>query len=300
MIEFFRRLLDSDFMPHGGCYFWRPELIWLHVASDVLIVLAYVLIPFSLIQLVRKRKDLEFNWMFVMFGAFILACGATHAMNVYNIWHSAYRLDGMVKAITAFASVPTALLMFRLVPRAVALPSAEDLRQEIDNRKRAEAEVRSLNADLEQRVEERTALLRRSNAALQRFAYVSSHDLQEPIRTIRAFNELLAKEYVGKLDPQADQYIGFVVEASARMHNLVTDLLTYSRILDPDAPREVKVTSSLHALETTLLDLRQAIEDSGASISHGALPDVYLDETQLKQVFQNLIGNAVKYRRPEE
>lgn len=300
MIEFFRRLFDSDFMPHGGCYFWRPELVWLHVCSDALIVLAYVLIPFSLIQLVRKRKDLEFNWMFVMFGAFILACGATHFMNVWNIWHSAYRLDGLVKAITAFASIPTAFLMFRLVPQAVALPSAEDLRKEIENRTRAEAEVRSLNADLERRVEERTALLQRSNAALQRFAYVSSHDLQEPIRTIRTFNQLLAKEYSGKLDSRADQYIGFVVEASARMNNLVTDLLTYSRVLDPEAPKEVKVTSSHKALETALLDLQQAIQDSGATITHGDLPEVSMDETQLKQLFQNLISNAIKYRRPQQ
>jgi signal transduction histidine kinase len=298
MIEFFRRLFDSDFMPHGGCYFWRPELVWLHVSSDALIVLAYVMIPFSLIQLVRKRKDLDFNWMFVMFGAFILACGATHFMSIWNVWHSAYRLDGVVKAITALASIPTAILMFRLVPQAVALPSAEDLRKEIDNRARAEAEVRSLNTDLERRVEERTALLQRSNAALQRFAYVSSHDLQEPIRTIRTFNQLLAKEYSGKLDPKADQYIEFVVEASARMQNLVTDLMTYSRILDPEAPREVKVTSSRQALDTVLLDLREAIEDSGAEITQSALPDLSIDETQLKQIFQNLISNAIKYRRP--
>jgi signal transduction histidine kinase len=148
------------------------------------------------------------------------------------------------------------------------------LAKEIENRTQAEAEIRSLNADLERRVEERTALLQRSNAALQRFAYVSSHDLQEPIRTIRTFNQLLAKEYSGKLDPKADQYIGFVVEASARMHNLVTDLMKYSRLLDPDAPKELKATSSGQALETALLDMQQAIQDSGAAVTYGALGEV--------------------------
>src|ERR1700680_446812 len=140
MVEFFRRLLDSDFMPHGGCYLWRPELVWLHVSSDILIVSSYVLIPIALVQLVRRRKDLRFNWMFLMFGLFILACGATHAMNIWNTWHSAYRLDGVLKAVTAMASIPTAVLLFRLVPQAVALPSIEDLQKEIDERKRAEAE----------------------------------------------------------------------------------------------------------------------------------------------------------------
>jgi signal transduction histidine kinase len=300
MLEFFRRLFDSDFMPHGGCYLWRPELVWLHVSSDSLIVLSYVLIPIALVQLVRKRKDLRFDWMFLMFGTFILACGATHGMNIWNIWHSAYRLDGVLKAVTAFASIPTAILMFRLVPQAVALPSIEDLHREIEERKRAEAEVRSLNADLERRVEERTAMLNRSNAALQRFAYVASHDLQEPIRTVKTFNQLLAREYNGSLDSKASEYIDFVVEASGRMQTLVTDLLTYARVLDEDAPRNVQNASSARVLDTVLEDLRQAILDSGAIVSYDRLPDVHMDETQLKQLFQNLISNAIKYRQPQE
>ena len=300
MLEFFRRLFDSDFMPHGGCFLWRPELVWLHVSSDSLIVLSYVLIPFALVQLVRKRKDLKFNWMFSMFGIFILACGATHAMNVWNIWHSAYRLDGALKAVTALASIPTAILLFRLVPQAVALPSIADLHREIEERKRAEAEVRALNSDLEQRVGERTAMLKRSNAALQHFAYVASHDLQEPIRTVRSFNQLLAREYNGSLDSKANEYIRLVVEASGRMQTLVTDLLTYARVLDEEAPRNVKKANCAQVLEGVLEDLKQAIVDSGAKVDSERLPDVSMDETQLKQLFQNLISNAIKYRRTEE
>src|SRR5690349_2772723 len=123
MLTFFQRLFSSDFMPHGGCYLWRPELVWLHASSDAVIAFSYFLIPFSLIRLVKKRKDLEFDWMFVLFGVFILACGMTHAMSIWNVWHSAYRLDGLIKAVTAASSLPTAILMFRLVPKVLALPS---------------------------------------------------------------------------------------------------------------------------------------------------------------------------------
>ncbi len=239
-MDFFRRLFVSDFMPHGHCFFWQPSLVWLHVSSDLLIALAYFLIPFALAQLFRKRPDLDFHWMFVMFGIFILSCGMTHLMNVWDIWHSAYRLEGVVKAITGVASIVTAVILFRLLPLALQIPSPQLLRTEVAERKRAEADVRLLNADLERRVDERTATLKRTNAALQRYAYIASHDLQEPIRTIKSMNQLLARQYRGQLDVQADQYLTFVVEATDRMQNLVSDLMTYARVLDESAPRDIK------------------------------------------------------------
>ncbi len=125
---FLRQLFSSgDYMPHGYCYLWNPGLVWLHVISDSLIVLAYFAIPLALIQFVRKRRDLPFHWMFVCFGIFVVACGATHAMEIWNLWHGQYWLAGVVKAITAAASVPTAVLLFRLVPKALALPGTETL-----------------------------------------------------------------------------------------------------------------------------------------------------------------------------
>ena len=88
MIDFFKNLLSSDgFMPHGHCYLWRPGVVWLHVTSDALIALAYYSIPITLFYFVRKRKDLEFHRMFVCFAVFILACGSTHLMEIWNIWH---------------------------------------------------------------------------------------------------------------------------------------------------------------------------------------------------------------------
>ena len=109
-MDLLKRLFASnDFMPHGYCYMWNQRLVWLHVVSDVLIALAYLSIPITLVYFLRKRRDLPFNWMFACFGVFILACGTTHVMEVWTLWHATYWLSGVVKAVTAAASVPTAI-----------------------------------------------------------------------------------------------------------------------------------------------------------------------------------------------
>src|SRR5215218_266366 len=113
----------AGFMPHGMCYLWQPGLLALHVISDSLIALAYASIPFTLLYFVRKRRDLQFNWMFVCFAVFIIACGATHVMEIVTVWNPLYWLSGTLKAITALASVPTAILLAKLIPDALRLPS---------------------------------------------------------------------------------------------------------------------------------------------------------------------------------
>lgn len=166
-MEFLRNLFSSsDFMPHGYCYMWRPGLVWLHVVSDVLIALAYFSIPFTLIYFIRKRRDVPFNWIFVSFGMFILACGATHTMEVWTLWHATYWLSGAVKVITALASVPTAILLIHLVPQGLALPSPEALRLEIAERARAQDALDEAKNELELRVRERTAELQNTNEEL--------------------------------------------------------------------------------------------------------------------------------------
>ncbi len=161
-------------MPHGQCYFWSEDLIALHVISDALIVAAYYSIPFTLVYFVRRRRDIEFHWMFVCFAVFIMACGTTHLLEIWNIWHANYWLSGGIKALTALASVPTAILLVKLVPQALALPSATQLHTvntalqgEIVERKLAEARLREFNEELETRVQERTAELDRSLEALR-------------------------------------------------------------------------------------------------------------------------------------
>src|SRR5262249_18792828 len=145
MAELIQRLFEADFLPHGHCYRWQPALVSLHVVSDSLIALSYFAIPAALFYFVRKRSDVPFPFLFIMFGAFIVACGTTHAMEVWTLWHPTYWLSGVIKAGTALISLATAGALVPLIPVALTLPSREELsranealRAEVADRERAE------------------------------------------------------------------------------------------------------------------------------------------------------------------
>jgi PAS domain S-box-containing protein len=153
--------------------------------------------------------------------------------------------------------------------------------RDISARKRTDAHVQELN---------------RSNEELGQFAYVASHDLQEPLRMVASYTQLLSKRYKGKLDSDADEFIAFAVDGAERMQLLIRDLLAYSRVATKG--NELLHTSSEGAFQRALVNLRGAISDSGALVTHDPLPTVLADDMQLTQLFQNLVGNAIKYKRP--
>jgi PAS domain S-box-containing protein len=136
--------------------------------------------------------------------------------------------------------------------------------------------------------------LARSNAELGQFAYIASHDLQEPLRMVASYTQLLSRRYTGRLDSDADDFIAFAVDGAGRMQQLIEDLLAYSRVGTKGA--EPIDTSSEHALRRAIGNLRASIDESGAVVTNDPLPAVHADETQLVQLFQNLVGNAIKYR----
>jgi PAS domain S-box-containing protein len=597
MPEFLTELWSSGpFIPHGHCYLWNTELVWLHLLSDVLIALAYYSIPLTLLYFVRKRQDLPFPQIFFLFGAFIVACGTTHLMEVWTLWHPTYWLSGAIKALTAVISLYTAAILVPLVPQALALPSPDQmalttqaLTVQIAERQQAEASLRSAYEDLDRRIQERTAELAqanqglqaeiaerqraeallqqttalqraildsanytiistavdgtiqtfnkaaerwlgypeaeivgkvtpaiihdrdevvhraqtlseelgvaiepgfevfvaktrrgeiderewsyirkdgsrfpvelsitalrdgsnnitgflgigsditerkqalaalqesekrlqafidnagsviyiknvqgqyilinreyevlfhlnkesvqgqtdfdlfpedvahtfrendlqvlaagkavkseelapqddglhtylstkfplldasgtpyavcgistditerkqsekalahqaeelaRSNAELERFAYVASHDLQEPLRMVVSYLQLLERRYQGKLDATADEFIAYAVDGAARMQTLIRDLLSYSRV--GTQTQAFAPVDSTAVLEQAIANLQMAITESDAAITHDPLPEVMVDASQFAQLFQNLIGNAIKFR----
>jgi PAS domain S-box-containing protein len=150
---------------------------------------------------------------------------------------------------------------------------------------------------MEEAIRTHAEKLARSNTELERFAYVASHDLQEPLRMVASFTQLLSKRYSGKLDATADRYIDFAVDGAKRMQQLIADLLAYSRVNSKEI--EVRQANSQALIVTAAKNLRAAIEESGASVDWGQLPDVCVDQTQFIQLFQNLLANAIKFRRKE-
>lgn len=175
--EFWSKLFDSTgFVPRKDCGDWTPGLIWLHNASDFFIWTAYIAIPLVLVFFAWKRRhELPFRNMFLLFGLFIVACGTTHLMDIVLFYDPLYRLSGLIKLITAAASWGTVLALVRIIPYALRMRTPEILEHEIHEREQAEEEVRRLNAMLEERVRDRTAELQASNNRFAALVYSSAH-----------------------------------------------------------------------------------------------------------------------------
>src|SRR5262245_33198614 len=155
--------------------------------------------------------------------------------------------------------------------------------RDITHRKRIEEQLRAT-----------AAYLARSNAELEQFAYVASHDLQEPLRMVASYTQLLARRYAGKLDQDADEFIGFAVDGARRMQDLINDLLAYSRV--GTRPLQLQTVDIAEVISSVVTDLGSAIDEAGASVVMHDMPVVNADVTQLRQLFQNLIANAIKFR----
>jgi signal transduction histidine kinase len=222
----------GSFMPHATCYLQDRAIIGLHVITDLIIGLSYVSIASTLGYLVCKAsKDMPFHWVFLAFGTFIISCGFTHFMEVITVWHPVYWLAGYVKAVTAIASIVTALALFPLVPkvfRAITeMKAAEERRLLIE---RAHQKLAAAHQDLACQKTE----LEVANRDLEMFAHSVAHDLRAPARAMAGFSSLLRNEHAAGLNEEGRRLIERIVAGAGKMERLLSDLLEYAKVSRTD------------------------------------------------------------------
>lgn len=284
---------SAQLLPHGFCFMRKPDLIWLHVISDAVIALAYFMIPVVLVYFMRRMGTrISFNWAIALFAAFIVLCGAGHVLDIVVVWHPVYYLQGWVRALTALVSLATAMAIIPLVPKLLQMKTPEELeaanarlREEVLAREAAQDDFRRSLADLNRAVHE-----------LEQFAYITSHDLQAPLRNIAGFSQLLSRRYTQKLDGDALEFLQYIEQGVRQMQALIQDLLQLSRIGRTEARPERRPLDE--SLRNALNTLKPEINARDARIEFGPMPDVPAVQSLMVQLFQNLIGNAIKFQKP--
>ncbi|MED5619399.1 sensor histidine kinase [Ideonella sp. BN130291] len=330
MFDAFARLLgsSSSFLPHGYCFTWSPAVLWSMVAGDTLIAAAYFSIPIALMAFVRKRKDMHFNWMMKLFSTFIFLCGTTHLLSIWTIWQPAYWLEAGVKLATGAVSIVTAALLWPLIPKALRIPSINQLQAAIARleteaveRRRAEARLAQMNAELERRIQERTQELEREVAERQRlqdadrarqaaelassakseFLSRMSHELRTPLNAVLGFAQLSARSLSDGDTARTRSYLQHIEDGGWHLVRMIDDILDISRI------EQGRQTFTIGAV-----DLGPVVAEAGAMVQPlattqqvvltldlpGFTPPVRADRTRLIQVMTNLLSNATKFNRP--
>ncbi|SDE44133.1 His Kinase A (phospho-acceptor) domain-containing protein [Bradyrhizobium brasilense] len=293
MWSFLERLLDSStFSPHGICLLWEPELIWLHVISDAIIAASYFSIPFALAILVSKRRDFQFGWMAWPFATFILACGLTHVFSIYTLWVPIYGLEGLLKALTAVASIFTAVLLWPLIPRILAIPTEEQLREAHvalaeEGRQRQRSEF-LLERFREAEANESKIRQAQKMEAVGQLTGGIAHDFNNILTVITGTIDILAEAVTH--NRQLTEITALIRDAAERGASLTRHLLAFAR-KQPLQPSDVDV----NALMVDTIELLRPTIGDHVDIDFRAAPDLpraLVDGNQLVTAIINLALNA--------
>jgi two-component system, chemotaxis family, sensor kinase Cph1 len=280
VINFFKGIFDTDdWPPRWHCGNWTSFHGWLYILSDLSIWVAYFLIPLIILNYLSKKKSgITFQKVYLLFAAFILLCGITHFLDAMMFWIPMYRLNALVRFFTGIASLLTVYYLFKILPQVFRQKSNIELEREVARRIQAEQG------------------LAEANASLTSFAYIASHDLQEPLRKIRAFGSQVQEGYSNVLDERGNELVEKIMKSASRMQTMTTDILNLSAYTDRITMSRISLNE---AVRIAITDLESKILESGAHITVGEIPDVYGNLSYLSHLFLNLISNAIKFSRKE-
>jgi signal transduction histidine kinase len=281
------------FMPHGFCFEWRPGVLWLHVASDLAIAIAYFGISFVLFYFVQKRREVPFQLLFLLFSAFIILCGTTHVLAVWVLWHPDYYIEGYVKAATAFVSVLTLVALIFVLPRL--LQTALSLESLLADRGR---ELAAANGELRAQIAARESIestLRQAQKmeAIGQLTGGIAHDFNNMLQAISGSMEMAQHYLVGGPAEEASRHVQSVGEIVERASSLTSRLLAFAR-RQPLQPRAVALDDLIRGMEELL---RRTLSSANAAVSFelrlndGGWP-VQCDPNQLESALLNITLNA--------
>ncbi|MEJ6483443.1 ATP-binding protein [Nostoc punctiforme UO1] len=294
MPTFFNYPLHSNgFIPHGHCYLWQTGLVWLHIISDATIALAYYSIPFLLIYFIYKRKDVPFNGIFLLFGAFIIACGTGHLMDIWTLWYPDYWIAGGLKALTAIISIYTAFALFYLMPQALTLPSPAQLEvinqvlsTEIVERKRIEKELRQAEE-----------VAQNSSQAKSEFLANMSHELRTPLNGILGYTQILQR--TESLSEKGRKGLSVIYQCGSHLLTLINDVLDLSKIEARKLelyPVDFYLPAFIDSVtEICRIRAEQKVIAFHIEVDPNLPTGIHADEKRLRQVLINLLSNAMKF-----
>jgi two-component system, chemotaxis family, sensor kinase Cph1 len=279
LIEFFRGLFSySEWPARWHCGYWSDFHGWLYILSDGLIWFAYFAIPTIILNYFNKKRDLlHYRHGYFLFAAFILLCGSTHYMDILMFWFPMYRLNALIRFATGVVSIITVFYLIKILPEMFKLRTSIELEAEIEKRLLVERH------------------LKEANRSLQTFAYLASHDLQEPLRKISMFTSSLSENTQDSLDETNQTLINKIGSSATRLQTMIKDILNLSNIQSTIELRAVDPTISVrNALDE--LDLK--VKELNAEVNVEQLPEVLGYNPYLEQLFVNLISNALKFSAP--
>ena len=232
MLERIWQLITMQLPPHGYCLYWDPVLVGAHVVSDTVTAISYFTIPIALIRLVGGRRDIKFGWIFYLFATFILACGLTHVMMIWNLWHGDYGIEALVKIVMASASLGTAIVLWPMIPHLIAIPSTQHLKDlneklELSNKELATALIK-LQSETEEKERAQAILIQSQKMeAVGQLTGGIAHDFNNLLMGISGNFELI-KNNPGS--ERISKWVGTGIDAVARAAHLTAQLLTFSRV----------------------------------------------------------------------